>query len=40
MLHDLLNFLALGVGRTSTHVSPANDACTGRHSFEVLLKEL
>ncbi len=26
--------------QTSTHVSPANDACTGRHSFEVLLKKL
>ncbi len=40
MLHDLLYFLALGVGQTSTHASSANDACTGRHSFKVLLKKL
>jgi hypothetical protein len=39
MLHDLLYFLALGVGQTSPHLTPANDACTGRHSLEASFEE-
>jgi len=39
MLHDLLYFLALGVGQTSPHKTPANDAYTGRHSSEASFEE-